>query len=94
MAGRGGAIPGNGRKSKDEENRIRDLMKPHSAKAIQCLAKIVSNDLAKDSDRISASKLIIEYTYGKPKETIDQNITMNKFAISKLYDSETETALE
>ena len=59
-----------GRKPKDEENRIRDLMKPYSLDAVKCLANIIKNEDARDSDRISASKLVIEYTYGKPKETV------------------------
>lgn len=74
-----------GRKPKDEENRIRDLMQPYSLDAIQCLASIITNELAKDSDRISASKLVIEYTFGKPKETVDQNISMNNFDIKELF---------
>jgi hypothetical protein len=74
-----------GRKPKDEENRIRDLMQPYSLDAIQCLASIIINESAKDSDRISASKLVIEYTYGKPKETVDQNITMSDFNIKELF---------
>lgn len=71
MAGKGGARPGAGRKPKDEENRIRDLMKPYSLDAVKCLANIIKNEDARDSDRISASKLVIEYTYGKPKETVE-----------------------
>jgi hypothetical protein len=77
MAGKGGARPGAGRKPKDEENKIRDLMKPYSLDAVQCLANIVISDKSRDSDKISAAKLIIEYTYGKPKETIDN--THNRF---------------
>lgn len=61
-----------GRKPKDEENRIRDLMKPHSEEAIRCLSSIVKDTEQRASDRISASKIIIEYTYGKPKETVVQ----------------------
>ena len=64
-----------GRPPKDKENRIRDLMKPYSLDAIQCLADIIVDEKARASDRISASKLIIEYTYGKPKETIEQTTT-------------------
>jgi hypothetical protein len=85
MAERGGARQNAGRKPKDEENRIRDLMQPYSLDAIQCLASIIINESAKDSDRISASKLVIEYTYGKPKETVDQNITMSDFNIKELF---------
>jgi hypothetical protein len=84
MAGKGGAIPGNGRKSKDEENRIRDLMKPHSEEAIKCLVNIMTDDKARSADRISASKLIIEYTYGKPKETVDSNVTISEFNIKDI----------
>ena len=85
MAERGGARPNAGRKPKDEENRIRDLMQPYSLDAVKCLASIIINENAKDSDRISASKLVIEYTYGKPKETVDQNISMNNFDIKELF---------
>jgi len=63
MAERGGARPNSGRKSKDEENKIRDLMKPYSLDAVKCLANIIVNDKSRDSDKISAAKLIIEYTY-------------------------------
>lgn len=70
MAGKGGVRPNSGRKSKDEENRIKDLMQPYSIDAIQCLANIIIDSTARQSDKISAAKLIIEYTYGKPKETV------------------------
>jgi hypothetical protein len=85
MAGKGGAIAGSGRKSKDEENRIRDLMKPHSIEAIKCLANIVMNKDSRDADKISASKLIIEYTYGKPKETVETTHNLNNFSIKELF---------
>lgn len=74
-----------GRKPKDEENRIRDLMKPYSLDAVRCLAEIVINDKSKDADRISASKLILAYTYGHPKETIEQTTTLNNFNIKELF---------
>ena len=78
MAGKGGVRPNSGRKPKDEENRIRDLMMPYSLDAIQCLANIITNEEAKTSDRISASKIVIEYTYGKPKESIDHTTAGEK----------------
>jgi len=84
MSNRGGARPNSGRKPKDEENRIRDLMMPYSLDAIQCLANIVVDQKARHSDRISASKIIIEYTYGKPKETVDTNLTVNEFDIKSI----------
>ena len=76
MAGPGGARPGAGRKPKDEENRIRDLMMPYSLDAVQCLANIVVSDKSKDTDKISASKIIIEYAYGKPKERVENDINI------------------
>ena len=85
MAGKGGAIPGSGRKSKDEEHRIRDLMKPHSIEAIQCLANIVKSETSKDTDKISAAKLIIAYTYGNPKETIETTHNLNNFDIKEMF---------
>lgn len=82
---KGGARPGAGRKPKDEENRIRDLMKPYSIDAITCLAYIIKNETSRDSDKISAAKLIIEYTYGKPKETVETTHNLNNFDIKELF---------
>ena len=73
-----------GRKPKDEENRIRDLMMPYSLDAIQCLANIIVDQNARNADRISASKIIIEYTFGKPKETVETNLTVNEFDIKSI----------
>lgn len=84
MAGKGGARPNSGRKPKDEENKIRDLMKPYSLDAVQCLANIIVNDKSRDSDKISAAKLIIEYTYGKPKETVETTHNINEFNIKDI----------
>jgi len=84
MAERGGARPNSGRKPKDEENRIRDLMLPYSLDAIQCLANIIVDESSRANDKISASKIIIEYCYGKPKETVDNNITINDINIKEL----------
>ena len=81
----GGARPGAGRKPKDEEQKIRDLMKPYSLDAIQCLANIILDDKARHSDKISASKLIIEYTYGKPKETVETTHNINEFSIKDVF---------
>ena len=86
MAGPGGARPGAGRKPKDEENRIRDLMMPYSLDAIQCLANIVVSDKSKDTDKISASKIIIEYSYGKPKERVESDITINTTTLKDLIN--------
>ncbi len=78
-----------GRKPKDEENKIRDLMKPYSLDAVQCLANIVVNVKSKDADRISASKLILAYTYGNPKDTIEQTTNINTEDIKELFKIDT-----
>jgi hypothetical protein len=85
MATRGGARPNSGRKPKDEENRITDLMKPYSLDAVRCLAEIVINEKSKDTDRISASKLILAYTYGNPKDTIEQTTNISSVNIKDLF---------
>ena len=79
-----------GRKPKDEENRIRDLIKPYSLDAVKCLANIIKNEDARDSDRISASKLVIEYTYGKPKETVETTHNVNTFDIKDIFKIDTK----
>ena len=78
---RGGARPNAGRKSKAEEKKIRDLMKPYSLDAVKCLANIVTSKDSKDADKISASKLILAYSYGNPKDTVEQNLTVSDFSI-------------
>ena len=70
----GGARIGAGRKSKADEERLRDKLSPWISKAIETVVDVMQN-AAKESDRLAAAKLIIEYLYGKPKQTIDTNIT-------------------
>lgn len=72
---RGGAIPGNGRKRKDEEMRIRDLVSPYIPGAIDCVVKIMKHG-KKEADRLAASKLLIEYWAGKPKQVIEADVAM------------------
>jgi hypothetical protein len=71
MAGKGGATIGAGRKSKDEEKRIRDLTSPYAPGAIDCVIAIMKDINEKASDRIAAAKLIIAYAYGNPTSLID-----------------------
>jgi hypothetical protein len=74
-----------GRKSKDEELKIRNLTSPYALDAIQTVVEIMTSDKSRPADRLSAAKLLIEYTYGKPKETIDQNLTVSNFDIKDLF---------
>lgn len=63
-----------GRKSKDEEKRIRDLVSPHVDGAIEKVVSIMMNG-DKSSDQLAAAKLILEYRFGKPEQK--QDITTN-----------------
>ena len=70
MAGKGGARPGVGRKSKADEQRIRDLTSPYVDGAIQKVVDIMTN-ADKSSDQLAAAKLLLEYHFGKPKQSTD-----------------------
>jgi len=71
---KGGARIGAGRKSKQTEDDIRSRLSPYLGKAIATVIEICERG-TKESDRLQAAKLIIEYLYGKPKQTVDTNIT-------------------
>ena len=70
MAGKGGVIPGQGRKSKAEEARMRDMVSPYIPQAIERVVQIMQTG-EKDSDRLSAAKLLIAYYAGQPPQFMD-----------------------
>ena len=70
MAGKGGVIPGQGRKPKADEQRIRDLLSPYVDGAIETIVNIMSNG-EKEADRLSAAKLLLSYAWGQPKQQVD-----------------------
>lgn len=70
MAGKGGARPNSGRKSKADEQRIRDLTSPYVDGAIHKVVDIMTN-ADKSSDQLAAAKLLLEYHFGKPKQQTD-----------------------
>ena len=96
MAGKGGARKGAGRKPKADEQRIRDLTSPYVPEAIETVVAILKDTEAKTADRISASKLLLSYAWGTPKQTIDSttNVNINDFDITKLYDNKTKEDME
>jgi len=83
---RGGKREGAGRKSKDEENRIRTL-------CINALNDVFGseqnafNHLAKQAksldgrDALAYHKVLIEYSYGKPKDNIEAISEINALEI-------------
>ena len=70
MASKGGVRPGAGRKTKADEQRIRDLTSPYVSGAIEKVVYIMNN-ADKASDQLSAAKLLLEYHFGKPKQSTD-----------------------
>ena len=70
MAGKGGAIPGSGRKPKADEMRIRDLLSPYIDDTIKTVVNIMQNG-EKEADRLSAAKLLLSYVWGQPKQQVD-----------------------
>ena len=77
VKGRGGAGRGQGRKSKDEENRIRTLsinaLKKIFKSESEAIEHIATEASVGGKDGLPYMKLLLEYAYGKPKETIDLN---------------------
>lgn len=77
---RGGAREGAGRKSKAEEQGLIEKLTPLAPKAFEALESAINEK--KDW----AIKLFFEYTYGKPKQMIEQkNINVDA---GKLTDEE------
>ena len=83
----GGARQNAGRKTKDDEKRIRDITSPYCTDAIQIVVEILNCVDEKASDRIAAAKLLLAYAYGQPTQNVDQHNTLsiNDFDITKLY---------
>lgn len=80
MSERGGARQGAGRKPKDEEEKakrlsIKALVSVYGSegKALEHAASMSQSD---DKNSFQYFKLLIEYAYGKPKETQNLNIEM------------------
>ena len=75
-----------GRKPKAEEQQLIERLTPLDDVAFKAL----KNGL--EDDQSWAVKLFLEYKYGKPKQTIDQNTThtINDFDIKTLYDNKAD----
>lgn len=79
METRGGARPGAGRKSKDEEKRLVEKLTPLEETAHNKLKEAIN------AGKDWAIKMYFEYMYGKPKQIIDQKteVTMNNFNLKE-----------
>ena len=87
MAGTGGARPGAGRKSVADEQKSNAIF----LDAIKQLKSVDTDDdarieLAKELMTFDRGKIFIsEHIFGKPKETIDNNISLNEFDIRTAF---------
>ena len=89
MAGTGGKREGAGRKPKaDEENSKKIILA-----ALKSLYSIYDDDEAKSKfikDELlgtqRGNQFIAEHIFGKPKETIDNNVTINDFKIADVLN--------
>lgn len=75
----GGRRPGSGRKSKADEDRLKDMCLSAVGKVFKDenalftkLAKL-AKEAKSEKDQLTALTKLLEYAYGKPKETIDLN---------------------
>ena len=71
---RGGKREGAGRKSKADEQRIRDILSPYREETIEKVVSIMRS-AEKESDQLAAAKLLMSYDWGLPKQK--QEITLD-----------------
>jgi hypothetical protein len=85
---RGGKRPNSGRKSKAEEQRIRDILSPYRDETILKVVTIMRS-AEKESDQLAAAKLLMSYDWGLPKQSVDVT-SDNKPFILKLNGTKPE----
>jgi hypothetical protein len=84
MAGTGGKREGAGRKALSDEIKGFTLAIPHVEEAFIILSEIMKDETKRPTDRIASAKILIEYGCGKPKETIDNNVSISEFNIKDI----------
>lgn len=83
---KGGKRPGAGRKSKADEERIRELTSPHVPGAIKAVVDIMNNPDSEDRDKISAAKLMLSYAWGTPKQQISADVSLREVLVEFAED--------
>ena len=73
--GHGGKREGSGRKPKAEEQNLIEKLGPYEAKALKALIDAV------EDGKSWAVTLYMAYMYGKPKETVNNNVNFDGFSI-------------
>jgi hypothetical protein len=83
---RGGARPNAGRKSVADEQKVNEIF----LSALKQLKSVDTDEQAKiefTKDLLATQRgqiFIAEHLFGKPKETIDQSVTLNNFDLKEV----------
>jgi len=80
---RGGKREGAGRKSKADEDRLRDMLSPYREETIEKVVSIMRT-AEKESDQLAAAKLLMSYDWGLPKQKTELSTEDNEPFILKL----------
>jgi len=87
MAGIGGKTIGAGRKSKVDEEKVNNIF----INALKSLYDVENDNEAKEKfvkETLLSSQrgqiFIAEHLFGKPKETVDQNVNINSFELKDI----------
>lgn len=86
MAGRGGKTEGSGRKPKADEQKVNTIF----CNALKTFYKVDTDIEAKEKlvhtllESQRGQIFISEHLFGKPKETVEQTLTLNDFNIKDL----------
>jgi hypothetical protein len=93
---RGGARPGAGAKKKSEVEKANHFF--------LSMIKLVHNVETDEEAKLELAKtlysfergqmFIAEHLFGKPVQTIDNNVSMSNFDITKIYDNQTQSDME
>lgn len=87
MAERGGVRQGAGRKPVADEKKVTDLI----VKALKGYHSVDTDDEAKEKfilDLYGTQRgqiFLAEHLFGKPKETVETNLTLNDFNIKEVF---------
>lgn len=87
MAGKGGKTEGSGRKPKADEEKVNTIF----VNALKTFYNVDTEDEAKQQlvhTLLTSQRgqiFISEHLFGKPKETVDNNITLNQTDIKDLF---------
>jgi hypothetical protein len=88
MSERGGKRVGSGRKPIEDEKKVNEII----SIALKSFYKVDSDSEAKEKlihtlmDSQRGQIFISEHLFGKPKETIESNISLNDFSIKDLVN--------